>query len=158
MSRPAGFTQGERQREAARVANTTHGKTRSAAYISWQNMRQRCTNSQHPDYPNYGGRGISVCTRWTSFEAFYFDMGDRPKGLTLERNNTNLGYSPDNCRWATPTEQSRNRRNNLYITHEGETLLLADWSRRLSIDAGTLRREWLRNGSLAPSIKQRNLK
>lgn len=151
-----GRTQTERQKEAARVANTTHGMARKPTYISWSNMWQRCRNPKHPDHHNYGGRGIKVCERWSSFENFLADMGERPVGRTLERMNTDGDYEPGNCRWATHREQMRNVRKNLWITHEGETMILTDWSRRLGIDAGTLRREWLRNGSLQQSIDRRS--
>lgn len=118
-------------------------------------MRERCNNPNHPDAHSYSGRGIRVCSRWDSFENFLADMGERPAGMTLERVDGAKNYEPSNCRWATRREQARNTRRNRYITHEGETLILADWSRRLGIDAGTLRREWLRNGSLGPSIEGR---
>ncbi len=84
---------------------------RPAAYGSWCAMRQRCNNPNSKSYPDYGGRGINVCERWGSFEAFLTDMGDRPEGKTLDRHPNNDGnYEPSNCRWATATEQSANRR------------------------------------------------
>lgn len=83
----------------------------------WAGMISRCTNPKDPSYPGYGGRGISVCYRWlTSFENFYEDM--RPKykrGRSIDRRNNNGPYAPDNCRWATPKTQSRNRRNTLEV-------------------------------------------
>lgn len=153
MARPHGFAQTSRQRAAAKIANTTHGMSHTPTYVSWNSMRQRCLNPKNPNYRDYGGRGIVCCDRWSSFEAFLADMGVRPAGTTLEREDNDGNYEPGNCRWATPTSQSRNRRNNLRITHEGETLLLADWSRRLGVDAGTLRREYLRDGELRRSTK-----
>ena len=82
---------------------------------SWNNMRQRCLNQRHPAYPDYGGRGITVCKRWlgpNGFIAFLADMGARPIGKSLDRRDVDGNYEPDNCRWATPLEQMRNRRDN----------------------------------------------
>ena len=134
----------------------THRMTGTPTYNSWAMMHRRCRDTpSNPDFADYGGRGITVCDRWSVFENFLADMGERPVGTTLDREDTDGNYEPGNCRWATAEVQQRDRRNNLWITHEGETRTLADWSRRLGIDAGTLRREWRRNGSLISSIEGR---
>jgi hypothetical protein len=93
---------------------TKHGHTKhrlhSRAYSCWKNMKGRCLNPQHKQYPDYGGRGITVCQRWLIFENFYADMGDPPPDLSLDRINNNGNYEPGNCRWATVAEQLANRR------------------------------------------------
>ena len=79
-------------------------------YITWQHMLQRCNNPKHHAWARYGGRGVSVCHRWHTFENFLADMGERPNGKTLDRFPNNDGnYEPSNCRWATPKQQVNNR-------------------------------------------------
>ena len=73
-------------------------------------MRQRCENPKHKSYASYGGRGITVCPEWGTFEVFFADMGSKPRGLTLERSDNEKGYSKDNCIWATRSAQAINRR------------------------------------------------
>jgi hypothetical protein len=109
-------------------------------------MRQRCNNPKDAYFADYGGRGITVCDRWASFENFLADMGICPPGLTIERKNNDGNYEPDNCCWATYFEQGRNKRNTRWVTHAGETLTLAEWSRKLGVEASTLRRNWIRQG------------
>lgn len=122
------------QSEGSGNARRTHGMISTRAYCSWLKMIQRCTNPNDDAFHNYGGRGITVCQRWReSFENFYADMGERPKGLTIERVDTNGNYEPSNCRWATRKEQLRNRRNNVMLTIDGETKCIAEWAEQFGM-------------------------
>lgn len=135
------------QREvASRLAKetTTHGRAAKGhsdrTYKSWTSMIERCTNQNAINWDLYGGRGIEISPRWReSFENFLEDMGERPHGHSLDRKNNSLGYSKENCQWATPTQQGRNNRRNYMMTFNGETLCLAEWSERLKIDRHTIR-------------------
>lgn len=101
------------QRETVGEMSRTHGQSkRSGAYSSWAAAKARCYNPKHNAYRYYGGAGITMCERWqNSFEAFFEDMGPRPKGMTLDRLDQTKGYEPGNVRWATHKEQSENRGN-----------------------------------------------
>jgi hypothetical protein len=98
------------QREAMRNRATTHGMTNSFEFRVWTAMRKRCSYKKHPRFYRYGGRGITVCEQWGSFEAFLRDMGPCPFGNgSIERIDNDKGYTPDNCVWIPKTQQSRNR-------------------------------------------------
>lgn len=88
----------------------THGKSHTRAFNIWLGMKQRCENPKNPAYRLYGGRGIAICARWQKFENFFADMGPAPNGLSIDRKDNDKGYDRSNCRWATPLQQSRNRR------------------------------------------------
>lgn len=91
-------------------------------YQTWKGIRKRCRNERCRDFKNYGARGISVCSRWESFNTFLEDMGPRPTGLTLERKDNSLGYSPENCVWATRAEQNINKRNVMILEVNGHRI------------------------------------
>ena len=121
-----------------------HGGTGTPEYELWKGMIRRCRDTSRKEYARYGGRGIYVCDRWlNSFPNFLSDMGKRPSpDLTLERNDNDGPYSPDNCRWATMDEQRANQRPvhvTLTATFLGVTLSLKDWSRWSGIQYETLR-------------------
>jgi hypothetical protein len=108
---------------AKRTHGHTAGRKLSPTFISWLAMRNRCYNETNERYPTYGAVGVVVCDQWlNSFEAFLADMGERPCGKTIDRYpNRDGNYEPDNCRWATPSQQAANRRpmkrGNIAKTH-----------------------------------------
>lgn len=109
------------QKQRTKEAKVMHGHAGngrvSPTYRAWKAMKERCDNPNTRNYSDYGGRGIKYCERWKSFENFLADMGEVPKGLSLDRFPDNNGnYCPENCRFATTKEQNNNKRNNRHIT------------------------------------------
>lgn len=99
-------------------------------YRAWRNMRQRCLNPKVPNYHRYGGRGITICEQWGSFEVFLEDMGRKPsKERSLERRDNNEGYSPSNCYWASQEQQDNNKERTIRLEYDGKSLSLAQWAK-----------------------------
>lgn len=136
--------------------NTTHGMNGTREHSCWVNMRQRCTNINHPAYKWYGGSGITVCEDWMdSFKSFYRDMGEMPMDYSLERIDVGGDYSKENCKWIPLVEQANNRRNSNLFTYQEEKLTLKEISRRESVPQGTLWRLIFKNGlELTPAINE----
>lgn len=153
-------------------AHRTHGRSGTSEFRIWTHMIQRCTNPKNAAYKRYGGRGISVCRRWSgSFEAFVEDMGLRPTGdHSLDRMRVNDGYDcgkcedcqfrggTANCRWATASEQGGNRRNNVYIEHDGRRMTATEWARETGLKFYTIQARiqagWTVSDALTRPAKQ----
>jgi hypothetical protein len=122
-----------------RRANRTHGLSDSPEHAAWVSMKQRCLNPNSRMYHRYGGRGIGVWQEWVgSFESFFAAVGPRPAGHSLERVDNEGGYVPGNVKWATRAEQQKNTCRNRFITHDGVTLHVSEWARRLGLSDRTV--------------------
>ena len=127
------------------MSTITHGHARvnkhTSIYYTWVALRQRCNNPNNKQYNNYGGRGIKVCERWNSFENFLEDMGDRPKGLVIDRIDNEGDYTPNNCHWTTykmSANNQRTRKNSRFITAHGKTQTIAEWAREIGVSYATI--------------------
>lgn len=142
--------------------NWKHGLAHTKTYKIWAAMKGRCQNPNDKDYPGYGGRGITVCERWQSFENFYEDMGEKPIDRSIDRIENNLGYCKDNCRWATPTEQNNNSTNVHWIEFNGVKDTVVGWSRRLGCPSRVLNtrlsKEWPIQDVLSPPFDRNRTK
>lgn len=125
--------------ERKKVQNKTHGLYYTPIYNAWRRMNVRCSSKAPHTAKSYLDRGITVCAEWKSFKKFYDDMiGTWKPGLWLERVDNNLGYSKSNCKWATPTEQQRNKRSNRILEFEGEGRPVSEWADIRGIKKQTL--------------------
>ena len=146
--------------EAQSAANLIHGHScypnngrATKEYNSWSMMRRRCLSEKCQDYPRYGGRGITICERWDSFELFLADMGKAPsKRHSIERNDNDGPYSPDNCRWAPPIEQRRNQERVYTLEHNGMSLTPAEWAVRTGISNKRIHARLKRGWSVAAAL------
>ena len=160
LVKPTDFVQGRSKscgcwnRESAKERATRHGGRRTRLNAIWANMRARCNNPNHISYKHYGGRGISVCAEWDDFARFRewslvngYDA-DRAYRQELDRIDNAGDYEPDNCRWVTPTENKRNKRNNHVLAAFGETKSMAAWADdpRCKVSYYALRNRIYRNG------------
>ena len=124
-------------------------------YKTWASMKTRCTNKKFRNFNIYGGKGITVCKRWESFESFAADMGDRPsKFHTLDRIDGNKGYEPENVRWADRLTQARNTTRVKLVDFMGESRCLSEWARLLNINIWTLRARIKNGWSIDDALKK----
>lgn len=125
-----------------------HGLCNTPTYRSWNSMKFRCNN---PSKKYYFGK-VSVCKRWLDFRNFLIDMGERPKGKTLDRKDGLKGYYPGNCRWATHTEQARNKSNSRLISFRGKRKTLSEWAEDIGIGHATIAARIKRGWSIKRSL------
>lgn len=136
--------------ETSKRLHTTHGATKHPAYQSWSAMRGRCKDPKNTRYELYGGRGISVCDAWQTFEGFWADMGPTWKaGLSIDRIDVNGNYEPSNCRWATVDEQANNKRNSKFLDTPWGRMTQSQAAERAGISvsalAARINRKWTGN-------------
>lgn len=117
-----------------------HGLRDRSEYKVWAGIKQRCCNPKNPNYDRYGGAGIKMCDRWfNSFTAFLADVGARPSlDHSIDRMDGAKGYEPGNCRWATDLEQAQNQSSTRFLTYQGQTHCLSEWSRLTGLPLLTL--------------------
>lgn len=127
--------------DVTRARNSIHNNHGTRAYRIWSNMKDRCSNPLNKAYHRYGGRGITVTPRWLEFKNFLEDMGQPPENRTLDRIDNDKGYSPENCRWATISDQARNRFTTTSLEAFGEKKSFTEWAKdeRCQVNLGTLR-------------------
>lgn len=123
--------------------------SKSRSYGPWCAMKQRCLNPKHTHFSNYGGRGITICERWLSFEYFLEDMGERPEGMTLERKENSGNYNVENCIWASRKQQNNNSRWNRIVRWNGKNYTVAQLAELSGIQAATIYYRLNRGWSIA---------
>ena len=131
---------------------TKHKMSLTPEYGTWQNIQQRCENSKNKNFSSYGGRGITVSPEWSEFDVFFADMGQRPSSdHSIERINNSKGYSKDNCKWATRSEQQRNKRSNSRVLYHGDIFVMAEFAEKFGFKRDTLY-HWVNRGVLEQKI------
>jgi hypothetical protein len=142
-----------RNLEKRPTSKPRHGMNKSPEHRAWVHMRQRCSNPNKKEYPHYGGRGIKVCERWVSFEAFFEDVGPKPgPGYSLDRIDVNGNYEPKNVRWATQQQQIENTRVVRMVTINGKTQSQAAWAREMGLSKGCISRRLTAGWTIEESI------
>ncbi len=153
-----------RYRKGKDSTSHKHGDNNKRIYDIYYCMYNRCYNKNNTMYENYGGRGIKICDHWLDknegYVNFKNDMGEPPKDHSIDRINNNLGYSPENCRWATSKTQSRNMRNNINYTYKGKTACISEWAETIDISVHTLydrvkRLGWSFEKAITTPVKKR---
>ena len=137
--------------------NYKHGMHNSRIYRIWALIKKRCYNKKDEHYPNYGGRGITVCDEWLhDFQAFYdWSMANGyADDLTIDRKDNDGNYEPGNCRWTTSKEQANNRRSTVHITVNGITKNTTDWAKTIGVGRSTIRRH-IKKGDIEEYISSR---
>lgn len=149
------------RRQWTKTHKTTHGMSKTPEHKTWSNIHARCEDPKHVSFKYYGVKGVRVCDRWKSFEAFFEDMGNRPSpNHSLDRINPDGDYCPENCRWATWTQQNNNRRNNRRLTLGGITMSCAAWDRKCGFRpytiTGRLFRGWSAERAITTPLGPKN--
>lgn len=132
---------GCRRSEVSAAKVRSHGMSKTATYGVWLSIKRRCFDPNNRSYKDYGGRGITMCAQWINdFSVFLRDMGEKPTGTVIDRADNSKGYDPNNCRWISQKENCRNKRNNVRLTHDGETRLLVEWAEHFGVSEMLLRK------------------
>ena len=157
--RSCGCLNDERRLERCFVHGHSTRSEKTPTYYTWLAMRDRCHNKKRQGFKWYGGRGITICKRWSQFKNFLDDMGERPPNKTLDRIDNNSNYEKSNCRWATHKEQGRNSRRNHIVSFNGRDLPLVVWAEEYGVNASTLQtrlkqRKWSVKKALTTPVRK----
>lgn len=137
------------------MVKKTHGMSKTKFYGVWNTMIMRCYNPKSISYKYYGAKGVEVTSRWHYFDNFKSDMFESyNNGLQLERIDNLKGYGPDNCKWATPKEQSNNTSRNVVLEYNGERLTMSEMARKYNIPIGTFKRRIYRGWEVGRAINE----
>lgn len=129
------------QRENAKYSNTKHGLKQHTLYSIWCNMKTRCTNPKSENFKWYGGKGITICNDWLNDFKIFFEWSIAngwAEGMQLDRKDGSKPYYPDNCRFVTPSANSRNRTSNVVLIYQGESKCLTEWCELLNLDYSSI--------------------